>query len=131
MTAPKPVPHGTADALARCWHFRQLTDTLPDAHELDPVLAFLVGPVGDRRELVEQLGEDLDHLWSLLTEDYDDDQLDELSDADWERWSFATYQQEADHRHGLTVARLVEEIECAIWVHRVRAAEQTRSGVAA
>lgn len=123
----EPVRRGTAEQLARLCHFRQLTDALPDAHELNPVLFFLLGPVGDPRQLLEQVGDELDQLWSLLTEDFDDDQLDELSEADWARYSFATYQQEVDHRHAVTVSRLVYAIEGHIALHRVIHAEAGRT----
>jgi hypothetical protein len=126
MTAVRPVAHGTAEALARLQHFRGLTDALPDAHELDPVMRFLVGPVGDARQVLEQIGDELDQLWSLVTEDFDDDQLDELTGADWERHSFATYGQEVAHRHAATVARLVYAIEGHVALHRVIHAEQQR-----
>ncbi len=126
MSAAHEVRPGTAETLARCWHFRQLTDTLPEAHELDPAIRFLLGRVTDHDEVLEHLTEDLDQLWSLLTEDFDDDQLDELTDADWERHSFSSYQQEVDHRHSLTVARLVADIESHIALARQVHAEQQR-----
>jgi hypothetical protein len=118
------VPHGTADALARIHHFRGLD--LPEAYELDDVTRFLLGRVPDADELIEQLGDDLDQLWSLLTDDYDDDQLDELSDRDFRRFDFATYGQEVSHRHSCTVARLVHDVEQRIHVARVVRAEQDR-----
>lgn len=126
MTAALPVQHGTAEQLARIHHFRQLTDPLPDAHELDPVARFLIGRVGDAREVLAHLADELDQLWSLITEDFDDDQLDELTEDDWARYSFATQQQEIDHRHAATVARLVGDIEGYIWLHRVIHVERAR-----
>lgn len=116
---PAPVAAGTAETLARVHHVRQLTDALPEAHELDPVLRFLLGRVTDPAEVLEQLHDELDQLWSLLTEDYDDEQLDELTDADWQRHSFSSYQQEADYRHSLTVSRLVADVEGHIWRARL------------
>lgn len=124
MTAVLPVQHGTAEQLARLHHFRGLD--LPEAHELDPVFRFLIGRVADPAEVLEQLADELDQLWSLVTEDYDDDQLDELSEADWERHSFSSYQQEVDHRHSATVSRLVGDIEGHIWLHRVVHVERAR-----
>lgn len=125
-----PVAHGTADALARIWHFRQLTDTLPDAHELDAVTRHLIGRVPDHHDVLEHLADDLDQLWSLTTEDFDDDQLDELTEDDWAKHSFVTYQQEIDHRHLATVARLVWDIESHIHLARLVHAETERPAVA-
>jgi thiamine pyrophosphate-dependent acetolactate synthase large subunit-like protein len=127
MTAVQPVRHGTAEALARLQHFRQLTDPLPDAHELDQVIRFLVGPVHDATQVLEQIGDELDQLYDLVTEDYFLDQLDELTDDDWARHSFATYQQETDHRHAVTVSRLIYAIEGHIVLHRVIHAEHGRT----
>ena len=127
MTPVRPVTHGTAEALARIHHFRQLTDTLPEAHELDPVLRFLVGPVGDATEVLEHVHDELDQLWSLVTEDFDADQLDEIPEQDWERHSFGTQQQETDHRHLATVTRLVYAIEGHIALHRVIHAQTGRT----
>lgn len=124
MTAVLPVLNGTAEALARIVHFRALD--LPDAHELDAVARLLIGRVTDHREVLEQLHDELDQLWSLVTEDFDDDQLDELTEVDWSRHSFATYQQEVDHRHLMTVARLVGSIEGHIGLARIVHAENTR-----
>ncbi len=135
MTRPAAVAHGTAETLARVAHFRGLTDTLPEAHELDPVIRFLLGAVTDPAEILGHLHDELDQLWSLITEDYDDDQLDELTDDDWARNSFATGQQETDHRWALTVTRLSDDIENYIrmareW-HAAQRAEATRTGAAA
>jgi hypothetical protein len=124
MTAALPVAHGTAEQLARIAHFRGLD--LPEAHELDAVARFLIGRVTDPAEVLEHLHDELDQLWSLITEDFDDDQLDELTDDDWSRHSFATYQQEVDHRHCATVARLVHDIEGHIHLARIVHAENTR-----
>jgi hypothetical protein len=126
VTAALTVQHGTAEQLARLQHFRGLTDTLPEAHELDPVARFLIGRVADPREVLEHLADELDQLWSLITEDFGDDQLDELTEDDWARHSFATQQQESDHRHSATVARLVGDIEGYIWLHRVVHFERNR-----
>lgn len=127
MSAAEPVRHGTADALARLHHFRQLTDALPEAHELDPVIRFLIGAVTDPGQVLEHLGDELDLLWSLLTEDYDIHQLDELTDDDWARFSFPTAQQETDHRWATTVVRLVGDIEGHIRMARERRAERCPS----
>lgn len=116
---PTPVLYGTADALARVWHVRQLTDTLPEAHELDPVLRFLLGPVTHPAAILQHLSDQLDQLWSLLTEDYDaDNDLDEVPEADWARYDFPTWQHEANHRYARTFERLTDDIESYIRMAR-------------
>ena len=123
-----PVAHGTAEQLARVHHFRGLTDTLPEAHELDPVLFFLLGRVDNPREVLEHLGDDLDTLWSLLTEDFDvDSDLDELTEGEWLVCDFPTAQQELDFRFAKTVARLADEVESAIRLARTVAVERRRA----
>ncbi len=134
MTAAEPVRHGTAETLARVLHFRQLTDTLPEAHELDPVIRFLLGRVTNPTELLDHLRDDLDQLWALATDDYDDDQLDESTDTDWEQHSFPTWQQEMEYRYSITADRLVHDVENHIRVARARHAQQpttARKGTAA
>lgn len=133
--SPAAVAHGTAETLARVHHFRQLTDALPEAHELDPVVRFLLGRVTDPAEIVGHLHDELEQLWSLITEDYSDEQLDELTEGDWERYSFSTQEQEVDHRYAITRDRLSHDIECYIrmareW-HAQERAEAARTGVAA
>lgn len=115
MSAALPVPHGTAEQLARVHHFRQLTDTLPEAHELDPVIRFLLGRVTDHREVLEQLHDELDQLWSLVSGDFDDDQLDELTDDEHAAAFFPSYGYEVDARYTKTRDRLIAEIEGVIW----------------
>lgn len=116
---PAPVLYGTADALARVWHVRQLPDTLPEAHELDPVLRHILGPVTDPAAILQHLRDDLDQLWSLLTEDYDaDTDLDDVPFEDWLRYDFPTFQQEVEYRYSITVDRLVHDIESYIRMAR-------------
>ncbi len=118
MTATT-VGYGTADALARIWHVRQLTDTLPEAHELDPALRHILGPVTDPAAILQHLRDQLDQLWSLLTEDYDaDNDLDEVPEADWLRYSFPDGQQEIEYQYSITVDRLVHDIESYIRMAR-------------
>lgn len=119
---PAEVHPGTAETLARVAHFRGLTDALPEAHELDPVIRFLIGRVGDPDEVLEQLHDELDQLWALSTDDWEPSMLDELTDDERTRYSFPTYDAEVLHRHGLTVARLVADIEGVIWRARIAAA---------
>lgn len=130
----QPVRGGTADALARVAHFRNLTATLPEAHELDDVIRFLLGAVDDTATLMAALAEDLDRLWSLATDDFDDDQLDDLSEDDFRRFDFPTYGQEIAHRRTATVDRLSDEVDRRIFLARYRAAHQvpttTPDGVA-
>lgn len=125
MTAPEPVRPGTAEALARVMHFQAVEHVQPE--ELDSVARWLIGHVTDPREVAQHIADELDQLWSLLTDDFDDDQLDELSDADWERHSFSTYAQEVEHRRALTLTRLVAAIEGHIWLARYTHAEQARA----
>lgn len=134
MTATPMCP-GTAEHLARLLHFRGLADALPEAHELDPLLRHFLGAVTDPAEVLEHLHDELDHLWSLITEDFDDDQLDELTDADWDRHDFANQQAELDHRYALTRDRLAHDVETYVrmareW-HAQQRAEDARTGAAA
>lgn len=127
MTAVRPVAHGTAEQLARLTHFRALD--LPEVAELDAVALFLIGDVGDptdKLRLWQELRTDCLALWYLIASDWDDRDLDELTDADWMRHSFATQEQELAHRYGVTRDRLVSEIEGCIWRHRYSQAERTR-----
>jgi hypothetical protein len=127
MTAALPVAHGTAEQLARIAHFRALETVQPE--ELDAVALFLIGDVGDATEklaLWHELRGDAEKLWYLVASDWDDRDLDELTDADWMRHSFATVDQELAHRYGVTRDRLVGEIEGCIWRHRYAAAELRR-----
>ena len=126
MTAT-PVLHGTAETLARVHHMRQLTDALPDAHELDPVIRFLLGPVGDAALVVEQIADELDQLWSLVTEDWSESDLDEIPEEDWTRYSFSSREQETAHQWGLTVNRLQYGIEAHVALHRLIHAETSGS----
>lgn len=132
---PDPVRNGTAETLARVAHFRALTATLPEAHELDPVLRFLLGRVTDPVEVLEHLGDELDQLWSLITEDFADSQLDELTEDDWARGFFCTPADEELARWIKTRDRLAHDVESYIrmareW-HAQQAAEAARTGAAA
>lgn len=127
MTAPETVRHGTAEQLARIAHFRALETVQPE--ELDAVALFLIGQVGDPMEklaLWNDLRDDCERLWYLITSDWDDRELDELTDADWHRHQFATQEQELAHRWSRTRDRLAAEIEGCIDRHRVIHAERTR-----
>lgn len=127
MIVALPVAHGTAEQLARIAHFRAVEHTQPE--ELDVVALFLIGKTGDATEklaLWNELRDDCERLWFLITSDWDDRDLDELTDDDWMRHSFATQEQELAHRWAKTRDRLAGEIEGCIDRHRVMHAERTR-----
>jgi hypothetical protein len=127
-TQPAPVWHGTAEQLARIAHFRGLERTQPE--EFDALAYFLLGDVGDaftREALWANLEPDLLKLWHLVTSDWEEDDLDEVPEADWVRYSFATVAQETDHRYQITRDRLTHEIEHLIHLSRLAAVEARRA----
>lgn len=117
---------GVAEQLARLAHLRcrvSVTDSL----ELDAVAQHLLGPVGfsvERALLWEHLQEPALALWRLLDDDHDEHDLDELTEADWARESFATRGQELMRRYEITRERLCREIDTAVFLARVRASER-------
>lgn len=115
VVAP-PTPRVHPEHLARLAHFRSLD--LPEAHELDFVAWHLLACVGDTiatAAVWEQIQDDCNRLWHLITDDWDaDTDLDELTEDDWARYSFATQQQEVDHRYAATRERLCHDIEHAV-----------------
>jgi hypothetical protein len=123
--APQPVRPGTAENLARLAHFRALD--LPEADELDSVAYQLLGAVGDtnaKRELWEQIRVgDGRELWFLIAADWDDRDLDELTEEQYRRLEPADHAEELDARYEVTRDRLVHDIERTIWLARARAAE--------
>jgi hypothetical protein len=125
MTAPEPVRPGTAENLARLAQLRW-QDT-PDAYAADEVAEWLVGAVGNRAAMWARLRPDSRHLWFLVSEDWDEDDLDSLTEQECELYPFATVEQELAHRHTATHDRLVADIEGAIWTARYRAHEQRRA----
>jgi hypothetical protein len=128
MTAPEPVRPGTAEHLARLAQLRW-QDT-PDAYAADEVAWWLLGDVGDaiaKRALWQRVRDDCRHLWFLVAADWDEDDLDSLTEQECELYSFATVEQELAHRHTATRDRLVADIEGAIWTARYRAHEQRRA----
>lgn len=125
---PQPVRPGTAEQLARIAHFRALD--LPEVEELDIVAGFLLGDVGDvlhKQELWGQLQDDCHKLWHLLTDDWDDRDLDELTEAEYEASYFPSQGFETDARYEKTVARLAFCIDRDVWLARVEAAARTAS----
>jgi hypothetical protein len=127
------VANGTAEQLARLAHFQAMEETQPE--ELEAVALFILGRV--RRDVVDRvlfwadLQPDCEQLWHLITDDWDDRDLDEVPEVDWARFDFATAEQELAHRHERTRGRLVDEIELAIAVARTATAENDRRPVAA
>jgi hypothetical protein len=116
--ALEPVRPGTAEQLARISHFRVLEETQPE--ELDYVALWLIGDVGSsglKWGLWEELRDgDAAKLWYLVSDDYDDRDLDEL-DAD----DFPIQGPEFDERYQRTRDRLVHQIEERIRLARWRA----------
>lgn len=125
MITTAPVAPGTAENLARLSHFRGLEHTQPE--ELDAVAYFLIGDVGGAMRaatLWQQLCEhDAAQLWHLITDDWDDRDIDDPIDED----AALTTPQELEARHERTVARLVWDIEQRISVARYDAAEAKRA----
>lgn len=123
----QPVTAGLAESLARCAYFRLLDH--PQADELDVVARYLIGNVGDpeaSRDLWRQLQPTCEHLWHLITDDWTERDLDELTDAQWEALVLPTHETELDTRRENTIARLAGEIEGAILAHRIGAARAKR-----
>lgn len=115
-----------AENLARLAHFRGLD--LPEAAELDFVAWHLLAAVGDSIDQAAVwllLQDDCRALWHLITDGWDADDLDEISEDDWARHSFATQQQEIDHRYTATRERLCHDIEHAVAVAAERCAART------
>lgn len=124
----EPVRNGTAEQLARIAHFREFEHTQPE--ELDAVAFFLIGDVGhpvDRDVLWASVREDCLSLWHLVTDDWTERDLDDVREADWSRFDFATSQQEIEHRYQITRDRLCCDIERAVWLARYAAAEARRT----
>ena len=122
------VPNGTAEQLARLSHFAGLQTV--QAEEMDAVAFFLLGDVGDaesRADLWDSLRDDCDLLWHLITADWCENDLDELTEDDWAKYSFANVDQELDVRRSLTADRLVLQIEASISVCRIATAEARRA----
>jgi len=124
----QPVPHGLAEQLARVAHFRELDH--PEAHELNCVARFLIGDVGGRDAadlLWVQLRDDCLRLWHLVTDDWDDRDLDELTAAQYERLGVCSYELEQHARFERTRDRLSSEIETAVHAARYRAVAARRA----
>jgi hypothetical protein len=125
----EPVRCGTAEQLARLAHFRALN--LPEVDELDAVACFLIGDAGDsqaRRELWEQLRDDAERLFHLITDDWDSDDLDELTERQCMRLPLVALEQEiVDARYAATRERLAADIEGTVRLARYTAAENRRN----
>lgn len=132
VTNPRPARidaglNGLAIQLARVAHFRSLD--LPEADELDGLAFWLLGNVGpaiDRAALWEQLRDPAVHLWHLIAADWRETDLDEVPEGDWLRHDFPTEQAEIDHRYCVTRERLEHDLEHAVFLARVCAAERSR-----
>ncbi|TFV91375.1 hypothetical protein [Blastococcus sp. CT_GayMR16] len=118
------VRSGLAEQLARLAHFADLD--LPEVQELDAVACFLIGDVGDataKTELWEQLkAGDAARLWYLISDDWDDRDLDDAIDTD----AGLTREQEEQARYERTRNRLCSDIERTVYLARYRAAEARR-----
>ena len=126
------VPAGTAEQLARLAHFAGLD--LPEVEELDSVARFLIGNAGDtaaRQELWQQLRDNAEHLWHLITDDWSDDMLDGLRSVDYERHQIDSYDREQELRYRFTRDRLSGSIENRIEQARFAAAAAVRAERAA
>lgn len=127
LLPPAPI-HGLAEQLARLAHFSSLD--LPDVAELDAVALHLIGVPGDparEADLWQQLKEgDATTLWHLLIDDWLEEDLDDIPERDWTRYSFATRQQEEQHRYAVTFHRLCAQIESDVAWARLAAREDAR-----
>lgn len=133
FTAEQVRP-GLAENLARLAYFRLMEH--PQSDELDAVAMYLLGDVGDamsKRDLWERVQPQCEHLWHLITDDWDDRDLDELTEAQAVRLPLtATEDDQQALRHEATVSRLVFEIERDIHLARVGEARcnRVRAGIA-
>jgi hypothetical protein len=126
----QPVRAGTAENLARLAHFRSLD--LPEADELDAVAFFLLGDVGDtnaKRELWDAIRDgDGQALWYLVADDWDDRDLDDLTETQCTRLPLTATEDEVTQlRYEVTRERLIGDVERTVWLARFRAAEITAS----
>lgn len=125
------VPPGTAEQLARCWYLRSLHDGDHDATAaVDDLASFLIGNVGGwnaAQELWVRIEADLHLLWSLMDGLWAEPDLDELTERDWVRMSFATAAHEVQARYERTRERVAADIEGAVRLARYQAAEARRA----
>lgn len=114
------VPYLLADQLARLSHFTALD--LPEVRELDEVACWLIGRVHCASVVWADLRPVAEHLFRLISDDWDDDDLDDARDGD----PILT-DDEVEARHTRTVERLRCEIDNVIGFARLRYAELSRS----
>lgn len=120
MSAALPVRPGTAEQLARVAHFAAVEPHQPD--ELDYVALWILGDVGHgpaKWDLWEALRGDCLRLWSLIADDWDDDDLDPLTAAEADLPAGLGLDAAADR----TRERLITQIEDAIFRARCVAAD--------
>lgn len=115
------IRHGLADQLARLSHF--VTLDLPEVHELDEVACWLIGPVHCASAVWKDLRPVAEHLYRLISEDWDADE--DLDDAREDDPILTDHEVEA--RHTRTVERLRCEIENRIGFARLRWAQIKRA----
>lgn len=97
------VPYGVADQLARLSHFRALD--LPEVEELDHVIYHLIGAVHCPSAVWRDVRPVCEHLFRLISDDWDDRDLDDPRDDD----PILT-DHEIEARHTRTVERLRCEV---------------------
>jgi hypothetical protein len=112
MQITQPVPPGTAIQLARLAHFADLD--IPEADELKFTGYWILGAVGDPDQVWESLHDDAIRLWHLISDDWDDRDLDGPDDLD------------EDTRFERTRTRLETELEHAVWLARYSESERRR-----
>jgi hypothetical protein len=114
------IRHGLAEQLARLSHFATLG--LPESHEMDEVACWLIRPVENAAAVWRDILPVCEHLHRLITEDWDDDDLDPCREDDP---VLAVHAVAA--RHARTVERLTCEIENTVGFARLRHAEIRRA----
>ncbi len=123
----RPVRPGTAEQLARIAHFRAIEHV--QAEELDFVALWLIGDAGDavtKHELWNRLRPVCEHLWSFVTDDWDENDCDDMSAQEAALPAGHGWDALADR----TRERLATEIEGAIRLARYREAEARRAALA-
>jgi hypothetical protein len=114
MQITQTVPAGAAIQLARLAHFADLD--MPEAVELKFTGYWILGAVGDPAPLWEALHDDAIRLWHLISDDWDDRDLDELPEVDY--FPGMAPQVAESVRYARTRTRLECEIEHRVWLAR-------------
>lgn len=124
----EPVREGTAVQLARAAYF-SLCDN-PQSDELVSLGLWLLGDVGGASAayaLWRDLEGDLIRLWHLITDDWDDGDLDELPESVAERMAGVPSMWLLEARHEATRDRLICQVHTRVWAARYRARETART----